>query len=79
MAHGEDKTHIPVSVQVCEELNTDSITLMKGLLTQSDRNKGKCIKGIQGRRDVGGGSKCVRQEKKKPKDEVTQNRHTMEG
>lgn len=40
-----DKTHIPVSVQVCEELNSDPITLMKSLLTERDRNKGKCVKG----------------------------------
>lgn len=61
MAHGKDKTHIPVSVQVSGEGNRDSIRLMKSLLTVSDRNKGKCIKGIQGRRDVGGdGSKYVR-------------------
>lgn len=46
------KTHIPVSVQVCEEVNSDSIMLMKSFLTGSDRNKGKCVKGIQGRRAV---------------------------
>lgn len=47
------KTHIPVSVQVCEEVNSDSIILMKSLLTGSDRNKGKCIKGIQEMRKEG--------------------------
>lgn len=76
MAHGKDKIHIPVSVQVCEEVNSDSITLMKSLLIESDRNKGKCIKGIQGRRDVGengsneSDTEENKQEKKKQKDEV---------
>lgn len=77
MAHGKDKTHIPVSVQVCEEVNSDSIKLMKSLLTESDRNKEKCTKGIEGGRDVGGTDQSGpdteenKQKRKKAKDEVT--------
>lgn len=70
------KNHIPVSVQVCEEVNSDSIMLMKSFLTGSDSNKGKCIKGIQGRRAVEKTDQSVsdteenKQQEKKRKDEA---------
>lgn len=44
MVQEKEKSTFFVSVLACEEVNSDSIILMKRLLVKCDRNKGKCKK-----------------------------------
>lgn len=57
MVLGKRKTNFFVSALACDEVNSDSIILMKSILEKCDRNNRKCKTDRRGRGDVENGGR----------------------